>query len=101
MTAAQARIAETVESFYTDSNEEAMAGHAYKRAVEDLDTKTGRELDAPYRTTVLEPIQKLCAYFPNTNQAISKRHKKVAVDDIKWFIMLTSLPAPRLRCSQN
>ncbi|TIB61684.1 hypothetical protein E3P78_02629 [Wallemia ichthyophaga] len=77
MTAAQARIAETVESFYTDSNEEAMAGHAYKRAVEDLDTKTGRELDAPYRTTVLEPIQKLCAYFPNTNQAISKRHKKL------------------------
>lgn len=77
MTAAQARIAETVESFYSDSSEDAMAGHAYKRAVEDLDTKTGRELDAPYRTTVLEPIQKLCAYFPNTNQAIGKRHKKV------------------------
>lgn len=44
MTAAQARIAETVESFYTDASEDAMAGHAYKRAVEDLDTKTGREL---------------------------------------------------------
>lgn len=33
-----------------------MAANSYKRAVEELDTKTARELDAPYRATVLEPV---------------------------------------------
>ena len=47
MTAAQSRIAETLETFYgaADRNSEgAMAAHAYKRAVDDLDTGVGREL---------------------------------------------------------
>jgi len=33
--------------------------------------------DAPYRATVLEPVGKLCSYFPEINNAISKRNKKV------------------------
>ena len=47
MTAAQARIAETLETFYGASDrtsDGAMAGHAYKRSVEDLDGSFGREL---------------------------------------------------------
>lgn len=34
--------------------------------------------DAPYRSTVLEPIGKLCSYWPEINNAVSKRHKKVS-----------------------
>lgn len=50
MTAAQARIAETLETFYgaaDRTSDGAMAGHAYKRSVEDLDGSFGRELVSP------------------------------------------------------
>lgn len=47
MSAAQLRLAETIDTFYGASDrasESAMAAHAYKRSVEDLDTGIGREL---------------------------------------------------------
>jgi hypothetical protein len=47
MTSAQSRIAETLETFYgaaDRSSEGAMAGHAYKRSVDDMDTTFTREL---------------------------------------------------------
>ncbi|UZJ55878.1 hypothetical protein CBS101457_005198 [Exobasidium rhododendri] len=77
LASAQSRIAETIDGFYNDSSEAAMAANAYKRAVDELDTKTARELDAPYRATVLEPIGKLCSYFPEINKTIDKRNKKL------------------------
>lgn len=52
MTAAQARLADTIDVFYgaaDKSSEGAMAAHAYKRGVEDLDTGIGRELVRPLR----------------------------------------------------
>ncbi|KDQ21578.1 hypothetical protein BOTBODRAFT_50187 [Botryobasidium botryosum FD-172 SS1] len=80
MTATQARLADTIDAFYgaaDKSSEGAMAGHAYKRAVDELDTVISRELDTPYRTTVLEPVGKMCAYFPVINETIAKRNKKL------------------------
>lgn len=77
MTAAQARLAETIDSFYADNSDAAMSAHSYRRAVGDLEAKTSRELDAPFRATVLEPIGKMCSYWPEINNAISKRNKKV------------------------
>lgn len=83
-----------------------MAAHAYKRSVEELDSGIGRELvrgrlihyllarshpfyvsffpflstqDAPYRTTILDPLGKMNLYFPTINEHISKRNKKVSV----------------------
>jgi hypothetical protein len=56
MTGAQARLGETVDHFYADNSEEAMVAHAYKRAVEELDTKVAQNLDSSYRATVLEPV---------------------------------------------
>lgn len=47
MTSAQGRLADTIDVFYgaaDQSSEGAMAAHAYKRAVDDLDTGVGREL---------------------------------------------------------
>ncbi|KAF9452758.1 BAR-domain-containing protein [Macrolepiota fuliginosa MF-IS2] len=80
MTSAQTRIADTLETFYSAADrtsEGAMAGHAYKRSVDDLDTSFTRELDGPYRTTILEPLGKMCAYFPVVNEHITKRNKKM------------------------
>ncbi|KAF9820293.1 hypothetical protein IEO21_01507 [Rhodonia placenta] len=80
MTSAQGRLADTIGVFYDaadKTSEGAMAAHAYKRAVDDLDSGLGREMDAPYRTTVMEPLGKMCAYFPVVNEHISKRNKKL------------------------
>ena len=47
MTAAQSRLAETLQTFYNASDrtsEGAMAAHAFKQSVDDLDTGIGREL---------------------------------------------------------
>ncbi len=50
MTAAQARLAETIQGFYGSADkasEGAMAAHAYKRSVDDLDGVVGREIVSP------------------------------------------------------
>ncbi|ORY28312.1 hypothetical protein BCR39DRAFT_535441 [Naematelia encephala] len=79
MASSQTRIAETVGLFFTAdrTSDGAMAGHAYKSAVDELDAGVGRELDAPYRATVLEPIGKLNSYYTNINAAIDKRNHKM------------------------
>lgn len=80
MTGAQARLAATIDTFYgaADRNSDgAMAGHAYKRSVEDLDAAITREFDQPYRTTILEPVGKMCSLFPMVNETIAKREKKM------------------------
>lgn len=54
--------------------------------------------DGPYRTTISEPLGKMCAYFPVVNEHISKRNKKVHLSPI---ISLPGVPyrttATRLR----
>ena len=80
MTSSESRLAETIELFYSAadlSSDGAMAGHAYKRAVDELDSGVGRDLDAPFRHTVLEPVGRFCSYFQTVNGAIDKRNKKV------------------------
>jgi hypothetical protein len=113
MSSAQLHLAETIDTFYGASDkasDSAMAAHAYRRSVEELDAGIGRELvrgpfirqppsitrlpitmltpflfppllrqDAPYRTTILDPLGKMNLYFPTINEHISKRNKKVSV----------------------
>lgn len=54
-----------------------MAAHSYKAAVDELDNAVTRDLDGPYRATVLEPVGKMCHYFTNVNHAIDKRNHKL------------------------
>lgn len=54
-----------------------MAGHAYTAAVDEMDIGVARDLDAPYRATVLEPIGKLNNYYSTINSSIDKRNHKV------------------------
>ncbi|KAB8349538.1 hypothetical protein FH972_023564 [Carpinus fangiana] len=71
MTASQMRIAETIDAFYGDSGARDGVSRSYKQAVEDLDAETIKALDGPYRETVLDPISRFCAYFPDVNECLS------------------------------
>ena len=71
------RIAETIDAFYGDAGTRDGVSRSYKQAVEELDTETIKSLDGPYRTTVLEPISRFCAYFPDINECIKKRNHKL------------------------
>ena len=88
MTASQMRIAETIDAFYGDAGAKDGVSRSYKQAVEDLDAETIKALDGPYRyakkdftyeswlmvhsTTVLEPISRFCAYFPDINECTKR-----------------------------
>lgn len=77
MTLAQQRIADTVDHFYEDGASLGYAAIQYKEAAEKLDTKARTELDESFRKTVLEPLGKYASTFPEYNEAIKKRHKKL------------------------
>ncbi|GAB7342642.1 hypothetical protein MBLNU457_g0804t1 [Dothideomycetes sp. NU457] len=77
MTASQMRIAETIDAFYGDAGARDGVSRSYKQAVEDLDAETIKALDGPYRQTVLDPINRFCAYFPDINECIKKRNHKL------------------------
>jgi len=77
MTASQIRIAETIDAFYGDAGARDGVSRSYKAAVEDLDAETIKALDGPFRTTVLEPITRFTAYFPDVNECIKKRNHKL------------------------
>ncbi|KAF1813201.1 putative BAR adaptor protein RVS161 [Eremomyces bilateralis CBS 781.70] len=77
MTASQMRIAETIDAFYGDAGTRDGVSRSYKKAVDDLDAETVKALDGPYRTCVLEPIERFCAYFPDINECIKKRQHKL------------------------
>ncbi|KAI8611584.1 hypothetical protein BC830DRAFT_1068148 [Chytriomyces sp. MP71] len=77
MTVAQQRMAETVDHFYDEGGPLGYAGLQYKQAVEKLDEECRNELDTNCRVTVLEPLGKLIQAFPDFNEAIKKRQKKL------------------------
>lgn len=80
MTASQMRIAETIDAFYGDAGAKDGVSRSYKQAVEDLDSETIKALDGPYRTTVLEPISRFCAYFPDVNECMWACDGSILVD---------------------
>lgn len=84
MTASQTRIAETIDAFYGESGQKDNVSGFYKQAVQDLDADTVKELDGPYRETVLDPVSRFCSYFPEINEAIKKRnHKLIDYDALR------------------
>ncbi|RUS20604.1 BAR domain-containing protein [Jimgerdemannia flammicorona] len=77
MTASQKRIADTIHHFYDETAPLGLCGSKYKEVVERLDEDCRGELDTSFRTTVLEPLGRFCAYFPDVNEAIKRRQKKL------------------------
>ncbi|KAL1918596.1 uncharacterized protein VTP21DRAFT_2618 [Calcarisporiella thermophila] len=77
VTNAQKRIAETISQFYDDSAPMGVCVTRYKQTMDSLEDVARLEMDQTYRQTVLEPIGRFCAYFPEINDAIKKRNKKL------------------------
>jgi amphiphysin len=77
MTTAQVRIATTMESFYDETAPMGTSGIEYKRVIEKLDDEARTNLDTAYRSTVLDPLGRYVSYFPEVNEAIKRRQKKL------------------------
>jgi len=77
MTASQLRIAESIDAFYGDAGVRDNVAKHYLNTVTELDQQTMKELDEPFRETVLEPIMRFTSYFVDINEAIKKREHKL------------------------
>ncbi|KAJ3181571.1 hypothetical protein HDU85_003513 [Gaertneriomyces sp. JEL0708] len=77
MTLSETRIAETITNFYEENSTLGYAGAQYKLAVTRMDEEARSELDNTYRKTVLEPLGKFVAVFPDFNDARKIRAKKL------------------------
>ncbi|CCF60018.1 hypothetical protein KAFR_0I02390 [Kazachstania africana CBS 2517] len=88
VTASQVAIAEGISSLYDDSKfvtgSNYNVGRYYLQSVQDFDQETVKQLDGPFRETVLDPITKFSSYFREIDDAIKKReHKKKDYDAAK------------------
>ena len=88
VTASQVTIAEVISSLYDDSKYVSGGGYNvgnyYLLSVQDFDSETVKQLDGPFRETVLEPVSKFASYFKEIDEAIKKRdHKKQDYDAAK------------------
>lgn len=87
VTASQVTIAEIISNLYDDSkayNSGYNVGNYYLQCVRDFDSETVKQLDGPFRETVLDPITKFSNYFQEIDEAIKKRdHKKQDYDAAK------------------
>lgn len=77
MTQTQTRLATTIHNFYDDSAPLGACGTKYKHVIDNLDVDCREQMDNAYRQTVLEPFNRLCAYFPEVNDVIKRRNKKL------------------------
>ncbi|KAK3827958.1 MAG: hypothetical protein J3Q66DRAFT_306337 [Benniella sp.] len=76
MASAQTKIAATIERFYDDGEPMSAAGIKYKDTVARMEHQAQEE-DSAYRNTVVEPIGRFTAYFPEINEAVRRRNKKL------------------------
>ncbi|AET38442.1 amphiphysin-like protein RVS161 Ecym_2742 [Eremothecium cymbalariae DBVPG len=88
VTASQVTIAEVISNLYDDSKSSSGSGYNvgnyYLQCVRDFDSETVKQLDGPFRETVLDPISKFSMYFDEIEGAIKKRdHKKQDYDAAK------------------
>ncbi|KAI9319049.1 hypothetical protein BX666DRAFT_1922650 [Dichotomocladium elegans] len=77
MTKSQLNIANTIGLFYDDWVTMNQGGRDYTKVIENLDETTKTEIDKAFRLTILEPLARFCAYFPEINEAVKRRHKKL------------------------
>lgn len=86
VTASQVSMGETINNLYEDARVlgGVNVGGYYLQAVQEYDTETVKQLDGPFRETVLDPITKFGTYFNEIEEAIKKRaHKKTDYEQCK------------------
>jgi len=77
MAVVQSRMAMTIDHFYDETAPLGLAGVKYKDIAESLDNEIRGPIETHYRQTVLEPLSRLCEYFPDFNEVMKKRSKKL------------------------
>lgn len=89
VTASQVTIAETISNLYEESKQGGGSmysdvGGYYLQAVRDFDEETVKQVDGPFRETILDPVTKFANYFNEVDEGIKKRaHKKLDYDQCK------------------
>lgn len=88
VTRSQVVIAEIVSNLYEESKQGSSSysniAAYYQQSVQDFDEETVKQLDGPFRETVLDPITKFANYFTEIDEAIKKRaHKKTDYEQCK------------------
>lgn len=88
VTASQVNIAGIVSNLYEadpkDGSVYSSLGHYYLQCVRELDEETVKDIDEPFRETILDPVTKFVNYFKEIDEAIKKRaHKKTDYDQCK------------------
>ncbi|KAI7856298.1 hypothetical protein BDC45DRAFT_479950 [Circinella umbellata] len=74
MCIAQRNISNSIGEFV--NHELTYSMMTYQKLLEKLDGETRITLDKEFRETVLDPLTRLCSYFPIVEDAIKRRHKK-------------------------
>ena len=95
MTASQVTIAEIVSNLYEEAKQGpsvySNVGNLYLQCVREFDEETVKQMDGPFRETILDPITKFAGYFKEIDEAIKKRaHKKIDYDQCKACLLYTS-----------
>ncbi|PVH15585.1 uncharacterized protein CXQ87_003431 [Candidozyma duobushaemuli] len=88
VTASQVTIAEIVSNLYEEARQGGSVysnvGQYYMQCVRELDEETVKQVDGPFRETILDPVTKFASYFNEIDEAIKKRaHKKTDYDQCK------------------
>lgn len=90
VTASQVTIAEIVSNLYEEAKQGpggsvySNLGQVYLQCVREFDEETVKQVDGPFRETILDPITKFAGYFKEIDEAIKKRsHKKIDYDSCK------------------
>ncbi|KAL6451541.1 LOW QUALITY PROTEIN: hypothetical protein SBY92_002884 [Candida maltosa Xu316] len=88
VTNSQVTIAEIISNLYEESKQGesvySSVGSYYLQSARDFDEETVKQLDGPFRETVLDPIAKFANYFTEIDEAIKKRaHKKTDYEQCK------------------
>ncbi|CAX40575.1 amphiphysin-like lipid raft protein, putative [Candida dubliniensis CD36] len=88
ITNSQVTIAEIIYNLYEESKQGqslySNVGTYYLQSVKEFDEETVKQIDGPYRETVLDPIGKFSNYFTEIDEAIKKRaHKKIDYEQCK------------------
>ncbi|CCE79533.1 Piso0_001605 [Millerozyma farinosa CBS 7064] len=88
VTASQVTIAEIVANLYEEAKQGGSiysnVGSYYTQCVKEFDEETVKQMDGPFRETILDPITKFSNYFNEIDEATKKRaHKKLDYDMCK------------------
>ncbi|KAI7877362.1 BAR adaptor protein Hob3 [Lichtheimia hyalospora FSU 10163] len=76
---AKRRIAETLSEFEQSSSSSENIMTAYMHVLIWLDEEARLALDAEFRKTILEPLERMCMYYPAVQEAV-KHRQKLALD---------------------